>query len=510
MVDIDEQEVADTPEEDGEELESFSSSTLGLFSNIWVQVGIAVFVLLLAVLIGVGFFVRQKSVNAAQDPNQTSKQQINKKYKFVPAFAELTPMDAAQIRKVLSYENMPFESVKDGRITNIAVPKEFADEIKLKMAQLGLPEGGIVGFEIFDEAAGLGATDYDRRIKYMRAVSGELSRIISTMEHIQSARVQIVMPAKTLFGEKVPGSTSVILNIEEGYGITDQKVRGIMHLVASSVENVTPENVTVIDNKGEILSEMIKKDMITKDAGNFMRLLRVADGEQESPLELLLKFKKELKDDYEKDYTQKVEDVLDGLYPDGSFMIYVNVTLTESYKESAPYEIGRINVAIILDSDNSELNFSQELKQSTFKLVSSVIAYVKGRDKIVLELMPFVNIEATQDLRATENVVVDNLNLVENSYANEKKNSLSWIFIVLGLLLLASGAIVFVVYFLSSANVYEQEEAESEEPVIPVQEMESREQDVDFALEKFRSFINNNEELVVKKIIKWMREDDNV
>ncbi|MDD4526968.1 MAG: flagellar basal-body MS-ring/collar protein FliF [Candidatus Margulisbacteria bacterium] len=507
MVDVNEKEIDETSVEEDGSYEGVTTSKTGFLYNRWVQIGIAVFVVLLFILIGIGFFVRYSSTkNIKQEDGKKSI--VNKSYKFVKVFESITPMDAAQIRKVLSYENIPFESVRDGRVLNVLVPKEYADQVKLKMAELGLPEGGIVGFEIFDEAAGLGATDYDRRIKYIRAISGELSRIISTMENINSARVQIVMPEKTLFGEKVAGSTSVILNIRDGAIVTDEQVKGIMHLVASSVENLTPENVAVIDNKGEILSDKLKKNIISKQFDDFIKMLRVSASDEESPLELLLKFKKELKDNYEITYTSKVKDVLKKLYPEGSFMVYTTVILTESAKESSPFEIGKINIAIILDNTNVSLNFNQEVKASTFQLVASVVDYVSGRDSIVIELMPFVNIEATKDIDINKGKE-EFINRLEGSYGSggKKQKNNTWIFLIFGFLALSSAVVIFVVYALSNKETEEVNDSDELDDNSIV-ELESREEDIDFSLEKFRSFVNNNEEMVIKKITKWMRNDD--
>lgn len=508
MVDSNPQEFdASSPDTEMEYEESVDAAQSNIFLNRWVQIGIAVFVFIIILLIGVGFFVRQNV--SKNNVNQDERIQVSRRsYKYVLVFEGVTPMDAAQIRKVLSYDNIPFQSARNGRVIDISVPKEYSDQVKLKLALMGLPEGGIVGFEIFDESAGLGATDYDRRIKYIRAVSGELSRIISTMENINSARVQIVMPEKTLFGEKVLGSASVILNINEGTGITNEQIKGIMHLVASSVENLIPENVAVIDNKGTILSDSIKKDEMSKQFSDFIRLLRVSGSEQESPLELLLKFKQELKDDYENIYSEKVKDVLKTLYPEGSYLVYTTVTLTESNKESTPFEVGKINIAIVLDNTNPNLVFTQDLKQSTFQLVASVVDYVKGRDSIVIELMPFINIESTKNLVESSVKLQDQSIIgIEDSYVKKRSTSLVWIFVVIGLLIFSSGVVVFFVYFLTNRSIEEKDDEEDNNPEV-VSDIESREEGVEFALEKFRSFVNNNEDKVIKKVTNWMRNED--
>lgn len=508
MVDVNPQENDVSVSDNEAEYQNLDvSKRENIFLNRWVQIGIAIFLIVVILLIGVGFFVRQNAVkksNKLEEKNQISR----RAYRYVPVFEGITPMDAAQIRKVLSYDNIPFQSARNGRVIDISVPKEYADQVKLKLALMGLPEGGIVGFEIFDESAGLGATDYDRRIKYIRAVSGELSRIISTMENINSARVQIVMPEKTLFGEKVIGSASVILNINDGKGITNEQIKGIMHLVASSVENLIPENVAVIDNKGNILSDEIKKDVMSKQITDFVKLLRVSGSEQESPLELLLKFKQELKNNYENNYSKTVKDVLKTLYPDGSYLVYTTVTLTESMKESEPFEVGKINIAIVLDNTNQKLAFTQDLKQSTFQLVASVVDYVRGRDSIVIELMPFINIEATKNLDFQPEKVSDqSIVFLEDTYVSKKSFNAVWVFVIFAFLIFIAGVIVFIVYFVTNRKTEKKEELEDEGD-IPVSEIESREEDVEFALEKFRTFVNNNEDIVIKKITNWIREED--
>jgi flagellar biosynthesis/type III secretory pathway M-ring protein FliF/YscJ len=467
-------------------------------------------IIVLIILITIGFFVRKNMNKPNEEEKNTQISTLsNKKYKYETAFEGLTPMDAAQIRKALSYENIPFQSIRNGRVIDINVPKEYADYVKLKMAELGLPEGGIVGFEIFDDAAGLGATDYDRRIKYIRAISGELSRIISTMENINSARVQIVMPEKTLFGEKVPGSASVIVNIIDNKNITNEQIRGIMHLIASSVENILPENVAVIDNKGTILNKELKKDAIEQNLTNFIEMLRVSKPEEASPLELLLRFKWDLKNNYEKIFTEKVKKVLETLYPPNSYVVYSNVSLTESYKESTPFEINKINIAIVLDNTNQNLNFSQDLKQSTFQLVSSVSDYVKGRDSIVIELMPFVNIEATKDLKQEKNMNViekESLDTLEENFIKKTKSINFQVVIIL----LAFSTLFFIIAIIIFKRSSSKEHGDNNNISDTVTDENLTEDDnnIDFALEKFRTFVNNNEDIIVKKITKWLSNED--
>ncbi|MFH1361189.1 MAG: flagellar basal-body MS-ring/collar protein FliF, partial [bacterium] len=167
-------------------------------------------------------------------------------------YSNLNLKDAANAIARLKELAIPYEIRDEGQA--IAVPKDKADQARLGLAEKNLPAGGVVGWEIFDESK-LGATDFDRRIQLIRAISGELSRTIQRIQAVEDARVQIVLPETRLFAETVaPVTASVMLRLRPGGELTAAKINGIVHLVASSVENLQTENVTVIDNTGRILT----------------------------------------------------------------------------------------------------------------------------------------------------------------------------------------------------------------------------------------------------------------
>jgi flagellar M-ring protein FliF len=171
---------------------------------------------------------------------------------FVMIYSRLELKDAANVVAKLKELKIPYEIRENG--ASIAVPKSRSDEARLSLAQEGLPQGGSVGWEIFDESK-LGATDFDRRVQFMRAISGELARTIRHIDAIEDARVQIVIPETRLFeATTAPVTASVLLRLKPGERLTGSQVNGIIHLVASSVENLKPENVTVVDIYGNILT----------------------------------------------------------------------------------------------------------------------------------------------------------------------------------------------------------------------------------------------------------------
>ncbi len=168
-------------------------------------------------------------------------------------FAHLSAEDAGSIVDRLKESKVPFEINRAGDA--ISVPEEKVAELRLEMATAGLPRGGGVGFEIFDQKMKFGATEFEQQLNYRRALQGELARTIGSMEEVQQVRVHIALPKDSLFVEEQRKTTaSVTLKLKSGRSLRPPQIDGIAHLVASSVEGLSPENVIVVDNRGTILS----------------------------------------------------------------------------------------------------------------------------------------------------------------------------------------------------------------------------------------------------------------
>ena len=166
-------------------------------------------------------------------------------------FANLTPADAGQIGERLQEMKVSYRLGDNG--DSILVPSSQVYELRNRLAMEGLPKGGSVGFEIFDQTK-LGVTDFERRMQYIRALRGELSRTISQMDGVRSATVELVLPEERLFSKDMqPPTASVVLDTV-GQLDTGQ-VRAIVHLVSHSVEGLTPENITVVSITYENVSE---------------------------------------------------------------------------------------------------------------------------------------------------------------------------------------------------------------------------------------------------------------
>jgi flagellar M-ring protein FliF len=171
---------------------------------------------------------------------------------FHPLYTHLAPEDAGAILTQLKDKKIPYQISANG--SSILVPAEQIYETRMDLAAQGLPQGSGVGFEVFDNTK-LGMTEFVQNVNYQRALQGELSRTINRFTEVESSRVHIVMPSKSLFiEEEEPATASVVVKLRPGKWLSRDQVQGIVHLVSSSVSRLKPENVAVVDSSGKILT----------------------------------------------------------------------------------------------------------------------------------------------------------------------------------------------------------------------------------------------------------------
>lgn len=171
---------------------------------------------------------------------------------YVPLFASLASEDAGAIIAQLKASKTPYRIGGTGE--QILVPSDKVAELRLRMAVQGLPLGGGVGFEVFDKTS-FGVSDFSQRVNYQRALQGELARTIGQLRGVSRARVHLVMPQPSLFSERErQPSASIFLKMAAGGRLAPEEVRGIVHLVASSVEGLSPERITLVDTAGRVLA----------------------------------------------------------------------------------------------------------------------------------------------------------------------------------------------------------------------------------------------------------------
>lgn len=176
---------------------------------------------------------------------------------FQVLYTDLSVEDAGAVFERLREKKVPYRIAGNGR--TILVPREQVYELRLELAAAGMPSGGsAVGFELFDDAK-LGMTEFLQNVNYQRALQGELARTINRFDEVESSRVHIVLPARRLFSEdEEPATASVILKLRGGHRLNAEQVQGIVHLVSAGISGLQPENVTIVDQNGKMLTRAVE------------------------------------------------------------------------------------------------------------------------------------------------------------------------------------------------------------------------------------------------------------
>jgi flagellar M-ring protein FliF len=171
---------------------------------------------------------------------------------MVPLYTDLSNEDSSAIIKDLERQAIPYEMKNDGAI--LLVPQDKVTRLRMKLAEGGLPKGGGVGYEIFDKSDALGTTSFVQNINHLRALEGELARTIRSLDRVQSARVHLVIPERPLFSrDKVEPSASIVVKVRGT--LETQQVRAIRQLVASAVNGLKAQRVSIVDETGRLLAD---------------------------------------------------------------------------------------------------------------------------------------------------------------------------------------------------------------------------------------------------------------
>ncbi|MCK9621889.1 MAG: flagellar M-ring protein FliF [Methylobacter sp.] len=168
-------------------------------------------------------------------------------------YSEIGESDVSEILDVLNKENIKYK-VETGSGA-IMVPMDQVSAVKLKLAAQGLPKSNSLGYELLDKDQGFGASKSVETVRFQRALEGEIARTIMAIQNVKSARVLLAMPVQSVFvRERKKPSASVIVNLYQGRSLDKGQVESIIHLVASSVPQLDAEQVTVVDQKGQLLN----------------------------------------------------------------------------------------------------------------------------------------------------------------------------------------------------------------------------------------------------------------
>lgn len=230
-------------------------------------------------------------------------------------YGNLSSNDSASVAAKLEEAKIRYDVSADG--TKVMVPESEVGRARVLLAKAGLPNGGSMGYELFDQQSGFGTTNFIQNINQVRALEGELSRTIGSVEGVRSARVHLVLPERQLFSrDSRPASASVFIATQPNAHMTSEQINAIQHLVASAVPELKPTNVSIIDNAGNMLAR-------GGDDDNTMMSMK----------------SEEMRRNYEARTTQSVEDLVGRVVGYGHVRATVNADLnfdrvaenTESY-----------------------------------------------------------------------------------------------------------------------------------------------------------------------------------
>lgn len=171
---------------------------------------------------------------------------------FKPIYSGLGAEDAGQVLQKLKELGVEYRLSAEGGA--ILVPEERVAELRLEMANSGLPKSGHIGFELFDKTT-FGATDFAEHVNFRRAVEGELERSVMSINEVEQARVHVTFAKDSIYSEaRQPAKASVLVKLRAGSTLSAQSVLAVTHLVSSAVEGLSPDQVSVLDMRGKLLS----------------------------------------------------------------------------------------------------------------------------------------------------------------------------------------------------------------------------------------------------------------
>ena len=196
------------------------------------------------------------------------------KPEYVPLYTNLETKDAGDVVNSLKESGIPYELIEDKKGATILVPVTQVHDLRLELASAGLPRGN-KGFELFDDSK-LGVTEFQNKVNYLQALQGELTRTIEHLGSVDKARVHIVLPEDSLYKKnEKPATASILLMLKPETKLTTPEVKGIVNLVSHSVQGLAPENITIVDEQGNILNKNDDDELEQQNAQNLRTLNQI-------------------------------------------------------------------------------------------------------------------------------------------------------------------------------------------------------------------------------------------
>lgn len=224
-------------------------------------------------------------------------------------FSNLTDRDGGAVVAALQQINVPYRMSEGGNA--ILVPSDRVYDARLRLAQQGLPRGGSIGFELLENQR-IGTSQFVEQVNYQRALEGELARTVQALGSVQGARVHLAIPRPSVFvRDQQKPSASVLVSLYPGRALEAAQLAGIAHLVSSSVPELAPSAVTIVDQAGNLLTSGGEpRDASALDAGQLKHLLQV-----------------------EQSYVRRIENILTPIVGPGNVRAQVTVDLDFSKVE---------------------------------------------------------------------------------------------------------------------------------------------------------------------------------
>tara|TARA_B100000427_G_scaffold50538_1_gene38543 strand:- start:2356 stop:3957 length:1602 start_codon:yes stop_codon:yes gene_type:complete len=434
----------------------------------------------------------------------------SKKIKYVKLYSQLDAGDTSKILKEISLAEIQFKTEQNGQKFTILIAENEIESARNLLAIKGMPSGKAKsGYELLDDAQTLGVTEFDKRIRFLRALSGELEKAITQLDIIEAAKVQIVLPEQRLFTvTQPPVTSSIVIRIIEGATITDEIVYSIIQLVSNAVENLQVENVSVIDTDGNLLSDAIFERLAAKRAGTYVAeektrepILAAISREEAIGMPIIPNYDRiqewfEIKWNFETNLKEKVEKQLFGIMPIASFKVEVTTDLGP-LENGNIVDIKRQTVSVVIDGLNDDVFVDQAFKQQVFQTIAGSIGYIRGRDSIQLSIAEFP-IYTESEKKAL---------IAKHTRKGMIQNLLS----IAGVVLAIFAIIMVVRYFLSNREkqkmILEDIDAKEFEKLDETDEDEEQLNDYNEKLEQVKDIAKTTPEKLAEIMEQWLKEE---
>lgn len=383
---------------------------------------------------------------------------------YTTLYANLAPAEAGEVVDLLAAMDVPYRISAGG--TSIQVPDRDAQAVRLKLASQGYPRDGLVGYEIFDKN-NLGMTDFLQKVNFRRALEGEIAKSIMSLSEVSAARVHLVIPEARLFSKDQKQTTaSVVLKLNGT--LSESQVSGIQHLVASSVEGLDVDHISLVDSRGKLLTERTSGDADTRLSSSQMELRHSVESQLESKAQSLLDLtlgpnrsvvrvsadlnfdKAETSsENYDPDKvairSEEVQNAKPGTEGDGgsqnATITNYEISKTVQHVVSAFGNVQRLSVAVMLDGTYTPPAEGAEDAAPTYKprtpeelqQIAAIVRTAVGFDSTRADKLEIVNMAFDT---SAEDAMASDLQSVENyeMYYNIGRKVLYGLLILLGLL----------------------------------------------------------------------------